>query len=198
MKRRRCAWAEGGGPLETEYHDSEWGVPSFDDTHLFEMLSLEGAQAGLSWSTILRKRDGYRRAFAGFDPVKVSHFDRAKIAALLRDPRIVRHRGKIASVVSNAGAVAAIREEFGSLAAYLWRFVGGRPLQNRRRGLAQLPAETAESRAMSKDLRRRGFRFVGPVTCYSLMQAVGMVNDHEVRCFRHGELRDTPRPRRRP
>ncbi len=190
MTLRRCAWVEGGDALMSEYHDREWGVPSFDDRHLFEMLSLEGAQAGLSWSTILRKRDGYRRAFAGFDPASVARLGRARIRALLRDPGIVRNRAKVESVVSNARAVLALQDEFGSLAAYLWRFVDGKPLQSRRRGLSSLPAETAESRAMSKDLLRRGFRFVGPVTCYAFMQAVGMVNDHEVRCFRHGEIGD--------
>ena len=172
-----------------EYHDREWGVPSFDDRHLFEMLSLEGAQAGLSWSTILRKRDGYRRAFA-----RLRSGPGGALRPRGRSRRCCATRASCAtaarssSVVSNARAVLAIQAELGSLAAYLWSFVGGRPLVGRRRGLEELPAATDESRAMSKDLLRRGFRFVGPVTCYAFMQAVGMVNDHEVRCFRHRPL----------
>ncbi len=170
------------------YHDEEWGVPSHDDRHLFEMLTLEGAQAGLSWSTILRKREGYRRAFAGFDPERVAAFRSADIERLLGDPGIVRNRAKVESTISNAGAVLAVQEELGSLDEYLWGFVGGEPIVNRRRSLDDLPAETAESRALSKDLKRRGFRFVGPTICYALMQAVGMVNDHTVDCFRFEEL----------
>jgi DNA-3-methyladenine glycosylase I len=171
------------------YHDEEWGVPAHDDRHLFEMLTLEGAQSGLSWKTILDKREGYRRAFAGFDPVKVAAFRTAKVERLLADPGIVRNRLKVASTVGNARAVLAVREELGSLDAYLWSFVGGRPIVHRHRTLANLPAETDESLAMSKDLKRRGFRFVGPTVCYALMQATGMVNDHETGCFRYEELR---------
>jgi DNA-3-methyladenine glycosylase I len=182
--RRRCAWVEGS-ELQSQYHDREWGVPSFDDRHLFEMLSLEGAQAGLSWSTILKKRENYRRAFAGFDAARVARFPKAKIGELLRDPGIVRHRGKIASVVTNAAAILRLRPEFGSFSSYVWQFVGGRPLQNRRRSLAEVPARTDESTRLSKDLLARGFRFVGPTICYAFMQAVGMVNDHEVGCFRY-------------
>ena len=170
------------------YHDDEWGVPSHDDRHLFEMLTLEGAQAGLSWSTILRKRDGYGRAFAGFDPEGVAAFSSADIERLLGDPGIVRNRAKVESTISNAGAVLAVQAELGSLDEYLWGFVGGEPMVNRWRSLGELPAETTESKALSKDLKRRGFRFVGPTICYALMQAVGMVNDHTVDCFRFGEL----------
>ena len=180
----RCAWA-AGGPLEIEYHDTEWGVPSRDDRHLFEMLILEGAQAGLSWSTILRKRENYRKAFAGFDPIKVARFDARKRAALMRDPGIVRNRLKIEATVANARQVLAVRGEHGSLAAYLWQFVDGRPIVNRWTTRDRVPAETAESRAMSKALVQRGFRFVGPTICYAFMQATGMVNDHVTTCFRY-------------
>ena len=179
----RCAWANGG-PLEIEYHDTEWGVPSRDDRHLFEMLILEGAQAGLSWSTILRKRAAYRKAFAGFDPAKVARFDARRRAALMRDPGIVRNRLKIDASVTNARQVLAVQEEHGSLADYLWQFVGGRPIVNRWSTRDRVPAETAESRAMSKALLQRGFRFVGPTICYAFMQATGMVNDHVTTCFR--------------
>lgn len=181
----RCGWAPPDDPSYLAYHDQEWGVPVHDDRRLFEMLVLEGAQAGLSWSTILHKREGYRAAFAGFDPVKVARFTPAKIERLLLDPGIVRNRLKVASAVANASATLRVQRELGSLDAYLWSFVGGAPLVNRWRSLGQIPALTAESAAMSKDLKRRGFRFVGPTVCYALMQAVGMVNDHEVRCFRH-------------
>jgi len=179
----RCGWASGG-PLEIAYHDAEWGVPSHDDQHLFEMLVLEGAQAGLSWSTILRKRENYRRAFAGFDPVKVARFDARRQAALMRDAGIVRNRQKIEATVGNARQVLGVQQEFGSLAEYLWQFVGGKPIQNAWTAGAQVPAETAESRAMSKTLVKRGFRFVGPTICYAFMQATGMVNDHTRDCFR--------------
>lgn len=185
---RRCEWVPEGDALYTAYHDEEWAVPSHDDRHLFELLVLEGAQAGLSWSTILRKRDGYRRAFAGFDPERVARFGRREIDRLLGDPGIVRNRLKVESAVANAGAALAVRETFGSLDAYLWRFVDGRPRRNRFRTLAQIPSETAESRAMSRDLRRRGFRFVGPTICYAFMQAAGLVNDHVVTCFREPEV----------
>jgi DNA-3-methyladenine glycosylase I len=184
----RCAWANGG-PLEIEYHDTEWGVPSRDDRHLFEMLILEGAQAGLSWSTILRKRENYRKAFAGFDPIKVARFDARKRAALMRDPGIVRNRLKIEATVANARQVLAVQEEHGSLADYLWHFVDGRPVVNAWTAMGQVPAETAASRAMSKALIKRGFRFVGPTICYAFMQATGMVNDHITTCFRYSKRR---------
>ena len=184
----RCAWANGG-PLEIEYHDTEWGVPSRDDRHLFEMLILEGAQAGLSWSTILRKRENYRKAFADFDPVKVARFDARKRTALMRDPGIVRNRLKIEATVANARQVLAVQDEHGGLAAYLWQFVDGRPVVNAWTALGQVPAETAVSRAMSKALIKRGFRFVGPTICYAFMQATGMVNDHITTCFRYSKRR---------
>lgn len=184
----RCAWANGG-PLEIAYHDTEWGVPSRDDRHLFEMLILEGAQAGLSWSTILRKRENYRKAFAGFDPAKIARFDGRKRAALMRDPGIVRNRLKIEATVLNARHVLAVQEEHGSLAAYLWQFVDGEPVVNAWTAMGQVPAETAASRAMSKALVKRGFRFVGPTICYAFMQATGMVNDHITTCFRYSKRR---------
>jgi DNA-3-methyladenine glycosylase I len=184
----RCGWADAG-PLEIAYHDTEWGVPSRDDRHLFEMLILEGAQAGLSWSTILRKREGYRKAFAGFDPVKVARFDGRRRAALMRDPGIVRNRQKIEAAVTNARQVLAVQEEFGSLADYLWRFVDGEPIRNAWTAMGKVPAETAESRAMSRALVQRGFRFVGPTICYAFMQATGMVNDHITTCFRYSRRR---------
>ena len=183
----RCAWA-GDDPLYVAYHDLEWGVPVHDDRLLFEFLVLEGAQAGLSWITVLRKRENYRRAFEGFDPRRVARYGPAEVATLLADAGIVRNRLKIESAVANARAVLDVAGEFGSFDAYLWRFVDGAPIRNSRGSLAELPAATVESRAMSKDLLRRGFRFVGPTICYALMQAVGMVNDHTVDCFRHAEL----------
>jgi len=183
----RCAWA-GDDPLYIAYHDLEWGTPVHDDRKLFEFLILEGAQAGLSWSTILRKREGYRRAFAGFDPVQVARFDEERVRELLTDPGIVRNRRKIEAAVANARAFLKVQEECGSFDAFAWQFVGGAPIQNRWRLLAELPAHTPASQAMSKDLLRRGFRFVGPTICYAFMQAVGMVNDHIVDCFRHAEL----------
>jgi DNA-3-methyladenine glycosylase I len=184
----RCGWVPEQDPLYVAYHDEEWGVPSHDDRHLFELLVLEGAQAGLSWSTILRKREGYRKAFAGFDPEAVARFGARDVKRLLGDAGIVRHKGKIEAAIANAKAVLGVQDEAGSLDAYVWSFVGGSPIQNRFRTLAELPAQTAESTAMSKDLKRRGFRFVGPTTCYSFMQATGLVNDHTVNCFRYGEL----------
>ena len=184
---RRCPWARG--EPEIAYHDREWGVPLRSDRRLFELLILEGAQAGLSWSTVLRRRSGYRRGFAGFDPKRVARFTPAAVARLLREPGIIRHRGKIESAVTNARAVLAIKREHGSFAAYLWSFVGGRPIQNRRRAPRQVPAETAVSRELSRDLRRRGFTFTGPTICYALMQAAGLVNDHVTSCFRHAEVR---------
>jgi DNA-3-methyladenine glycosylase I len=189
---QRCGWAPLGDPDYLAYHDEEWGVPVHDDRRLFEMLTLEGAQAGLSWSTILHKREGYRRGFAGFDPVKVARFTPAKVERLLQDPGIVRNRLKVESTVANARAVLAVQNELGSLDAFLWSFVGGSPNVNLFRRLSELPAETDGSRAMSKDLKRRGFRFVGPTVCYAFMQAIGMVNDHVVDCFRHEELTDGP------
>jgi DNA-3-methyladenine glycosylase I len=184
----RCAWAPLADPLYVRYHDEEWGAPSHDDRHLFEMLVLEGAQAGLSWATILRKRDGYRRAFAGFEAEAVARFGDADRDRLLADAGIVRNRAKVAAAIANARAVLRVRDEFGSLDACLWRFVGGEPIVNRWRTMAELPAETDESRAMSRELKGRGFGFVGPTVCYSLMQATGMVNDHTVDCFRWSEI----------
>jgi DNA-3-methyladenine glycosylase I len=185
---KRCEWAPVDNPLYLAYHDEEWGVPSHDDRHLYEMLTLEGAQAGLSWSTILRKREGYRKAFAEFDARKVARFDSRKVERLLQDPGIVRNRLKVESTVNNAKRVLETREEFGSLDAYIWQFVDGAPIVGRFRKLSDLPAETAESKAMSKDLKRHGFRFVGPTVCYAFMQAVGLVNDHVTSCFRYREL----------
>jgi DNA-3-methyladenine glycosylase I len=185
---RRCEWAPLGDPQYLAYHDEEWGVPSHDDRHLFEMLVLEGAQAGLSWSTILHKREGYRRAFAGFDPAKVARFTPARVERLLADPGIVRNRLKVTSAIESAEAVLTVQREAGSLEAYLWSFVGGAPIVSRWRTLADIPSETDESRAMSKDLKRRGFRFVGPTVCYAFMQAAGLVNDHVVSCFRYREV----------
>jgi DNA-3-methyladenine glycosylase I len=184
----RCAWAPEGDPLYIAYHDEEWGVPSRDDRDLYEMLVLEGAQAGLSWSTILRKREGYRKAFAGFDPEVVARFGSKDTERLLSDAGIVRNRLKVESAIANAQRVLEVQEAEGSLAAYLWGFVGGAPIVNRFREVGQIPAETAESRAMSKDLKRRGFRFVGPTICYAFMQSTGMVNDHVVSCFRYAEV----------
>ena len=180
----RCAWVPDGDPLYLAYHDEEWGVPSHDERHLFEMLVLEGAQAGLSWSTILRKRENYRRAFARFNVEKVARFTARAVERLLADPGIVRNRLKVESAVGNARATITA----GGLGDLLWSFVGGAPIVNRWRTLAELPAETDESRAMSKELKKRGFRFVGPTICYSLMQACGLVNDHVMSCFRYEEV----------
>jgi DNA-3-methyladenine glycosylase I len=182
----RCAWA--ANERAVAYHDEEWGVPVHDDTRLFEMLTLEGAQAGLSWDTILRKRERYREVFDGFDPARVARFNEARIERLLGDPGIVRNRAKVLSTVQNAKAVLAVQREFGTFDAYAWRFVGGGSMQNARRSLADVPASTPESDAMSKDLKRRGFSFVGTTICYAFMQAVDMVNDHTVDCFRYGAL----------
>ncbi len=170
------------------YHDEEWGVPVHDDRLLFEFLVLEGAQAGLSWSTILKKRESYRAAFDHFDPEKVASYGETKIKQLLQNPGIVRNRLKIRSAVTNATAVLAVRKEFGSFDSYIWRFVGGRTVQNRRERLLDVPAETSEAEAVSKDLKKRGFTFVGPTICYAFMQAIGMVNDHTIDCFRYREL----------
>lgn len=184
----RCGWA-AGGELDRGYHDAEWGVPRTSDRDLFEALTLEGAQAGLSWSTILKKRDGYRRAFLGFEPEAVAAMGPDDVERLLEDPGIVRHRGKIESTLNNAARVLDVQREHGSLASYLWGFVDGAPVQNAWRRLSDLPAATPLSKALSKDLKKRGFRFVGPTTCYAFMQAVGMVNDHQVDCFRHEPVR---------
>jgi DNA-3-methyladenine glycosylase I len=170
------------------YHDAEWGVPHHDDRLLFELLTLEGAQAGLSWSTILRKRAGYRAAFAEFDPARVARFDRRKVERLLQDPGIVRNRLKVESTVNNARRVLEVQKEPGGFDAFVWQFVDGVPIDGGRRKLGDLPAETAESKAMSKELKRRGFRFVGPTVCYAFMQAAGLVNDHVRTCFRYSDL----------
>jgi DNA-3-methyladenine glycosylase I len=184
---KRCSWA-GDDPLYVAYHDEEWGVPVHDDRVLFEFLLLEGAQAGLAWITILRKREGYRKAFADFDPVRVARFDRRRRERLLTNEAIVRNRLKIESATTNAKAFLALQKEFGSFDAHVWSFVGGRPIQHRRRRMADVPAVTPEAEALSRDLTKRGFRFVGPTICYAFMQAVGMVNDHLTTCFRHRPL----------
>ena len=186
MPIRRCEWANN--ELNIPYHDLEWGVPVHDDRLWFEFLTLEGAQAGLSWDTILRKRDAYRRAFDNFAAARVAGYGERRIAALLADPGIVRNRLKIAAAVRNARAFLAVQTEFGSFDRYVWAFVGGRPRRNSWRSHAEVPAQTPESEALSKDLRRRGFTFVGPTICYALMQATGLVNDHLVGCFRRREI----------
>ena len=183
----RCAWA-GNQPWRMDYHDREWGVPLHDERALFEFLILEGAQAGLSWDTILRKRDNYRRAFENFDPAIVAGYGDDRSAVLLSDAGIVRNRLKIAAAIKNGQAFLRVQAEFGSFDAYLWRFVGGQPKINTFRSLSELPASTPESDALSKDLRQRGFTFVGSTICYAFMQATGMVNDHVVDCFRYEEL----------
>jgi len=192
MTPKRCAWPRS--PLDIDYHDKEWGVPLHDDRRLFELLTLEGAQAGLSWSTILAKRAGYRAAFAEFDAARVARFTPARLAKLLLDPGIVRHRQKIASTVTNARAFLEVQKEFGSFDGYLWRFVSGRPIDGRRRGHGDVPARTPESDALSADLKRRGFRFVGSTICYAFMQAAGLVNDHVIDCFRYRAVGRRPRP----
>jgi DNA-3-methyladenine glycosylase I len=189
--RPRCGWA-GADPLYRAYHDREWGVPLHDDRRLFELLCLEGAQAGLAWITILRKRAAYRRAFDRFDPRKVARYDAAKVRALLRDPGIVRNRLKVRGVVTNARAYLALRAEHGRFDRFLWSFVGGEPRQNAWRRLKEVPALTPESDALSKALRQRGFTFVGSTICYAFMQAAGLVNDHVVDCFRHPEVARLP------
>ena len=183
----RCAWAAGDDPLYQRYHDREWGIPVHDDRVLFEFLLLEGAQAGLSWITILRKREHYRRAFDGFDPRQIARYTPAKQEALLADPGIVRNRLKVAAAIANAQAALLVQREFGSLDAWLWPFVGGKPIRNAWRSIKQVPATTLESDALSKALKQRGFKFVGSTICYAFMQAVGMVNDHTVDCWRHGK-----------
>lgn len=184
---KRCGWVPDDEAYR-KYHDEEWGVPSYDDTHLFEMLTLEGAQAGLSWSTILKKRDGYRKAFAGFDPSRVARYTARDIERLLGDPSIVRNRLKLESAVQNARGVLDVQREFGSFSKFLWGLAGGRPQQNSYADYRDLPAQTEVSLNMSRELKRRGFRFVGPTICYAFMQSVGMVNDHETGCYRHAKL----------
>jgi DNA-3-methyladenine glycosylase I len=186
----RCAWC-GVDPLYRDYHDQEWGVPSRDDGHLFEMLTLEGAQAGLSWLTVLRKRAGYRSAFAGFDPERIARFDASDLSRLLADPGIIRNRLKLESTVANARALLALREQGQTLSGLLWGFVDGSPRQNAWTSLSQVPSSTPESDRMSRELKRLGFKFVGTTICYALMQAVGLVNDHTMDCFRHRDLRGT-------
>jgi DNA-3-methyladenine glycosylase I len=186
--RLRCAWGDQPDPAYRAYHDLEWGVPVRDERHLFELLILEGAQAGLAWSTILHKREGYRRAFGGFDPAVVASYGPDDTARLLADAGIVRNRAKVAASVDNARGVLALYEAGSTLVDHLWSFVDGRPVVNRFAALGEIPAETEVSRAMSKDLRRRGFRFVGPTICYALMQSAGLVNDHEVTCYRWAEV----------
>jgi len=182
----RCAWARDD--LALRYHDEEWGVPLHDDRRLFEFIVLEGAQAGLSWDTILRKRDAYREAFDNFDPAKVARYEKRRITRLLNNAGIVRNRMKIESAIQNARATLAVADEFGAFDTYLWRFVAGKPKRNAWKSMKEVPAETPDAAAMSKDLRKRGFNFVGPTICYAFMQAVGMVNDHLVDCFRYREI----------
>jgi DNA-3-methyladenine glycosylase I len=179
----RCGWAKGERYIQ--YHDEEWGVPVYDDRTLFEFLILEGAQAGLSWSTILNKRENYRRDFDGFDPRRIARYDSRRVKKLLADPGIVRNKLKVASAIGNAKAFLRVQEEFGTFDRYIWQFVGGKPLVNQRKSLREVPARAPESDAMSKDLQRRGFKFVGSTICYAFMQAVGMVNDHVTDCFRY-------------
>jgi DNA-3-methyladenine glycosylase I len=190
--RIRCGWA-GSDPLNRAYHDQEWGVPLKDDRRLFEMLVLEGFQAGLSWITILRKRDNFRKAFDGFEPEKIAGYDPGKIDALLADPGIVRNRAKIEGAILSARGFLELMAEPGGFSGFLWQFVGDAPIVNQRRAMSEVPAETAEARAMSKALKARGFKFVGPTICYAFMQAAGMVDDHLVDCFRHSRFRDGPR-----
>ncbi len=185
--KKRCAWAESGNELYIQYHDREWGVPVHEDRKQFEFLILEGAQAGLSWSTVLNKREGYRKAFANFDPVKVARFSEKKIETLIQNPSIIRNRLKITSAVSNARAFLAIQKEYGSFDTYIWAFVGGKPLQNRWKTMAEVPATSPESDALSKDLKQRGLKFVGSTILYAHLQAAGLVNDHLLSCFRYRE-----------
>ena len=192
--KQRCSWGESH-PLYVPYHDREWGAPLHDDRRFFELLVLEAAQAGLSWLTVLKKREAYRKAFDDFDPEKVARYDQRKVARLLADEGIIRNRLKIGAAIANAKAFLAVQKEFGSFDTYVWRFVGGKPIHNRRKAIKEVPARTAESDALSKDLKSRGFRFVGTTICYAFMQASGMVNDHLVSCFRHREVTG-PRSRR--
>ncbi|MEP6987007.1 MAG: DNA-3-methyladenine glycosylase I [Chloroflexota bacterium] len=185
---QRCGWANPNEPLYIAYHDTEWGVPCHDDRKLFEMLILEGAQAGLSWITVLKKRENYRAAFNQFDAEKIALYDEVKVAELLANPGIIRNRLKVNATIANARAYLTVRDEFGSFDKYIWQFVGGQPLVNHWQGLNEIPPETDMSRAMSKDLLKRGFKFVGSTICYAFMQACGMVNDHMVDCFRYAEV----------
>jgi DNA-3-methyladenine glycosylase I len=199
-KLNRCAWAERGNDSYIAYHDTEWGVPVHDDRKQFEFLVLEGAQAGLSWSTVLNKRESYRKAFANFDPAKVARFSQKKLESLLENPGIIRNRLKVEAAIENAKAFLAVQKEFGCFDDYIWQFVGGKPLQNRRRTMKDIPATSSESDALSKDLKKRGFKFVGSTIMYSHMQAVGMVNDHVVSCFRYkqcAEMAKVSRVRKR-
>jgi DNA-3-methyladenine glycosylase I len=193
MNKKRCKWCTND-PLYMAYHDSEWGVPVYDDKLLFEFLILEGMQAGLSWFTILKKRHAFRAAFSKFDARKIAKYDQAKVDSLLQDAGIIRHKLKIQSVITNAAAYLAVQKEWGSFVDYIWHFVDGKPLQNNRKSLKQVPAKTAVSEAMSKDMKKRGFKFVGSTICYAFMQAVGMVNDHTEDCFRHKPLAKKLRP----
>jgi len=186
--KTRCSWVPLNDPLYLDYHDREWGVPVRDDRKMFEMIVLEGAQAGLSWGTILRKRENFRKDFDGFEPIKVSHYGEKDVKRLLSDPGIIRNRVKISSAINNAKALLYLSREFGSFSSYLWSFIGGRPIINHWKRTSEIPAVTKESIALSKDLSARGFRFIGPTICYSHMQATGMVNDHLVTCFRYYEL----------
>jgi len=190
--KRRCEWGTVS-QLYIDYHDTEWGVPIHDDRTLFEFLILEGAQAGLSWETVLKKRENYRKAFSNFDPVKVSRYSDKKIETLMGNKGIIRNRLKISSAINNAKRFLEVQEEFGSFDAYIWQFVNGKPITNRFKSIRELPATTKESDAMSKDLKKRGFKFVGPTICYAHMQATGMVNDHIVGCFRYKEIKDIHR-----
>ena len=189
VEKKRCSWVNVDNALMREYHDREWGVPTHDDRRHFEFLVLEAAQAGLSWSIVLNKREGYRRAFSQFDPEKVARYTKARINKLVADPGIIRNRLKIEAAVTNARALLAVQEEFGSFDKYCWRFVDGRPRQNRWKSLRQIPATTPESDSFSRDLKQRGFKFVGPTVIYAHMQAVGMVNDHQVDCFRYRTIK---------
>ncbi|MDG7011052.1 MAG: DNA-3-methyladenine glycosylase I [Nitrososphaerota archaeon] len=185
---KRCGWSSPDDPLYRDYHDREWGVPVHDDQALFEFLVLEGAQAGLSWRTVLGKRENFRKAFDGFDPRKVARYDRGRAEGLLLDPGIIRNRLKINSAIENAKAFLKVQREFGNFDSYVWRFVGGKPKVNRRRSMKEIPAATPQAAAMSRDMVMRGFKFVGPTICYAFMQATGMVNDHVMECFRYEEL----------
>lgn len=187
--KKRCKWAQGN-VIQERYHDTEWGVPVYADRKLFEFLILEGAQAGLSWDTILKKRQNYRKAFARFDPREVAKFNKREVLRLMQNEGIVRNRLKIESTISNAKVFLEIKKEFGSFKKYIWQFVGGKPIQNTFKKMADIPANTKESDEMSRDLKKRGFRFVGTTICYAFMQAVGMVNDHEARCFRYEEVKE--------
>ncbi len=191
---KRCEWANKS-ELEISYHDNEWGVPIHDDGSLFEFLVLEGAQAGLSWDIILRKREGYRRAFDHFNPKKISRYSESDVSRLLANPEIIRNRLKVNAIITNARAFLHVQREFGSFDRYIWQFVGGRPIQNSWKKMAEIPSSTPESEAMSGDLKKRGFKFVGTTICYAFMQAVGMVNDHVVSCFRYNEVKKWSRGR---